>query len=48
LIDAGASLDLQDEFKMTGLMYAARNNNPVIAVLLINAGANLNLKDNYE
>ena len=45
LIDAGANVNAQDDFKYTALHYAAKKGHLKIAELLVNAGANLKAKD---
>ncbi len=47
-IDIGVYVDSYDENGHTALHIAARNDNKDIAQMLIQAGANVNAKDNYE
>lgn len=46
-IDDGAPLDEKDNKGRTALMYAALNNDAPIVKMLLNAGADATLRDNY-
>ena len=45
LLDAGATVDLADKFGQTALMHAVQNGHVVVAHVLVERGANLNVRD---
>ncbi|KAI9666521.1 MAG: hypothetical protein M1821_004457 [Bathelium mastoideum] len=47
IVDTGANLDFQDCRERTALGYAVKHNQPLTCAALLEAGANLNLADNW-
>lgn len=48
LLQAGANVNVRDNFELTPLHYAATMNHIKIIKILLRAGANVNARDNFE